>query len=59
MAQITKKLTEINALSNPLPKDKGNFLSAILEEGMGNEREIYLQYVKQVKAETINRFLLK
>lgn len=56
IAQINKKLTEVNGLNNPYPKDKGNFLSAILEEGLGNEREAYLQYVKQLKAETINRF---
>lgn len=36
MAQITKKLTEINALNNPFPKEKGNFLAPILEDGMGN-----------------------
>lgn len=31
MGQITKKLTEVNALQIPFPKDKGNFLAAILE----------------------------
>lgn len=56
MAQVTKKLSEINALPNPNPKDKGNFLANILEEGSGNERDVYLQYIKQMKAETINRF---
>lgn len=50
MGQITKKLTEINALNNPFPKEKGNFLAPILEDGMGNEREVYFQYIKQVKA---------
>jgi hypothetical protein len=57
MAQITKKLSEINALSNPNPKEKSNFLANILEDGSGNERDVYLQYIKQIKAETINRFL--
>jgi hypothetical protein len=49
----------VNSLGIPFPKEKGNFLSAILEEGSGNEREVYFQYMKQLKAETINRFLLR
>lgn len=56
MNQIGKKLGEINALPVPFPKDKSNFLAVILEDGPGNEREIYLQYIKQAKAETIGRF---
>lgn len=59
MAQITKKLTEVNALNIPFPKEKGNFLANILEDGPTNERDVYFQYLKQLKAETINRFLLR
>lgn len=50
MGQITKKLTEINALNIPSPKEKGNFLAPILEEGLGNERDVYFQYIKQLRA---------
>ena len=56
---MQKKLSEINGLPNPLPKEKGNFMAMVLEDGPGNERETYLQYIKQLKGETINRFHAK
>jgi hypothetical protein len=43
-------------MKNALPKEKSNFLAPLLEEGFGNELETYLSYLKQLKAETINRF---
>jgi hypothetical protein len=44
-------------LAVPNPKDKGNFLAPVLEDGVGNERVVYLEYLKHLKAETINRFV--
>ena len=43
----------------PLPKEKGNFMANLLEDGPGHERDHYIQYVKQLKGETVNRFLEK
>lgn len=59
IAAISKKLNEVNALNIPFPKDKGNFLANVLEDSLGNEREAYFQYLKQLKAETVNRFFLR
>ncbi len=56
-AQVQKKLGEINSLPTPLPKEKANFLCNLLEDGSGPERQAYLDYLKQLRAETINRFL--
>ena len=47
------------SMSVPLPKDKNNFMSVVLEDGPGNERDYYLQYIKQIRAETVARFLEK
>jgi hypothetical protein len=29
----------------------------ILEDGNGPEREVYMNYIKQIRAETVKRFL--
>lgn len=46
-------------MPNPLPKDKNNFLAPLLEACSGSELDTYLAYVRQLKAETINRFVGK
>ena len=46
-------------MTNPLPKDKSNFLAPLLEDGKGNDLDTYLAYIRQLKAETINRFVAK
>lgn len=46
-------------MMNPLPKEKTNFLAPLLEDVKGAELDTYLAYVKQLKAETINRFITK
>lgn len=32
-------------------------MAVMLEDGPGNERDYYLQYIKHLKAETVHRFL--
>lgn len=34
-------------------------MANVLEDNLGNEREAYFQYLKQLKAETVNRFFLR
>ena len=58
MGQVQKKLSEINGMQNPYPKDKGNYMAPLLEDRV-NERDVYLQYIKQMKGETINRFFVR
>lgn len=42
IGQVQKKLMEISSMPNPLPKEKANFLSSLLEDGGGNDRQAYL-----------------
>jgi len=49
-------LTDVVSLPIPTPKEKANFMSHMLQD-IPNERELYSQYLKQLKAETTNRFL--
>jgi hypothetical protein len=34
-------------------------LCNLLEDGSGNERQTYLDYLRQIRAETVSRFLAK
>ena len=52
-----KRLSDSLSMNIPLPKNKSNFMAVMLEDGPGNERDYYLQYIKHLKAETVHRFL--